>query len=199
MKDFWEQRYSESGWAYGTEPNEFLRTQKARLTRGARALVVGDGEGRNGVWLAQQGLDVLSVDYSPAGLKKANKLATAKGTRLRTECVDLEHWNWPVSEFDFVVSIYVHFAPELRPRMHRSMFDALRPGGLLILESFTPAQTQYQSGGPRDPRLLYSADDLRGDFSGATIEQLDETVANLDEGKYHRGPGAVVRMLARKP
>ena len=197
MKDFWEQRYSEKGWAYGTEPNQFLRTQGARLKRGMKALVVGDGEGRNGVWLAQQGLDVLSVDYSAAGLRKARELAIAKGTRLNTECVDLTQWQWPVGAFDVLVSIYLHFMPQVRPAMHRAMLQALKPGGVLILEAFNKNQSQYKSGGP-PPAAMYSSDELRADFSEAQIETLDETVADLNEGKYHIGPGAVVRLVLTK-
>jgi cyclopropane fatty-acyl-phospholipid synthase-like methyltransferase len=199
MKDFWEQRYSEKGWAYGTEPNHFLSNQSARLKPGMKALVVGDGEGRNGVWLAQQGLDVLSVDYSAAGLRKARELATAKGTRLDTECVDLTHWRWPVATYDVVVSVYLHFAPEVRTAMHRAMLQALKPGGVLILEAFNKNQLQYKSGGPSVAAMLYSSDELRADFSGAHIEVLDETIAELNEGKYHVGPGAVLRVVLRKP
>jgi SAM-dependent methyltransferase len=198
MKDFWEQRYSEKGWAYGTEPNQFLSTQSARLKPGMQALVVGDGEGRNGVWLSQQGLDVLSVDYSAAGLRKARELAIAKGTRLNTECADLTHWRWPVAAFDVVVSVYLHFAPDLRASMHHAMLQALKPGGVLILEAFNKNQLQYKSGGPPVEAMLFSSDELRADFAGAHIEVLEETVAELNEGKYHVGPGAVLRLVLTK-
>ena len=195
MKDFWEQRYAEKGWAYGTEPNVFLTTQVARFKPGMRALVVGDGEGRNGVWLAQQGLDVLSVDYSAAGLRKARELAIANGTRVTTECVDLTQWHWPVAVFDVVVSIYLHFTPDVRTTMHRAMVQALKPGGVLILEAFNKNQLQYKSGGPPVAAMLYTSDELRADFSGTQIEILEDTIAQLNEGRYHVGPGAVLRLV----
>lgn len=198
MKDFWDTRYSEKGWAYGTEPNVFLTTHAARFKPGMKALVVGDGEGRNGVWLAQQGLDVLSVDYSAAGLRKARELAIAKGTRVKTECADLTQWEWPVAAFDIVVCIYLHFTPDVRPAMHRAMLQALKPGGVLILEVFNKNQLQYKSGGPPVAALLYTSDELRADFAGAQIEVLNETVAELNEGKYHVGPGAIVRLVLTK-
>ena len=198
MKDFWEQRYSEKGWAYGIEPNLFLRAQGARFKPGMKALVVGDGEGRNGVWLAQQGLDVWSADYSAAGLCKARELAIAKGTRLNTECADLTLWHWPVAAFDVVVSIYLHFMPEVRPAMHHAMLQALKPGGVLILEAFSKSQMQYKSGGPPKESMLYSLDELRADFSEARIEMLEETVTELNEGKYHVGSGAVLRLVLTK-
>ena len=196
--DFWNSRYAEAGFAYGTAPNAFLVSQAHCLRPGMRALAVADGEGRNGVWLAQQGLDVLSVDASEIGLRKAQALAGERNVALRTEVADLFSWKWPVACFDVVVAIFAHFPPSERARLHANMLKALVPGGVLILEAFTMQQLQYQSGGPRAPEMLYSADQLRVDFYGAEMLMLEETLAELDEGPYHRGPAAVVRLLARR-
>jgi cyclopropane fatty-acyl-phospholipid synthase-like methyltransferase len=197
--DFWNTRYAEAGYAYGTEPNAFLVSQRNHLKPGMQALAVADGEGRNGVWLAQQGLEVLSVDASEIGLRKARELAADRGVSFRTEQVDLTAWQWPEAVFDVVVAIYVHFPPEVRARMHRAMFEALTPGGALILEAFTPAQLRYKSGGPPVAEMLYTADMLKIDFAGGEILLLEETVTDLAEGKYHRGPAAVVRLVIRRP
>jgi len=197
--DFWNRRYAEPGFAYGTEPNAFLVTQRAFLKPGMKALAVADGEGRNGVWLAQQGLDVMSVDASAVGLQKAQQLAADRGVSLRTEQVELTAWTWPVATFDIVAAIYIHFPPAVRAAMHRAMFNTLKPGGILILEAFTPDQLKYRSGGPPVAEMLYTRDMLRIDFAGAEILQLDELVTDLAEGKYHRGPGAVVRLVLRRP
>jgi len=197
--EFWNNRYAETGFAYGTEPNAFLVSQKNHLRPGMTALAVADGEGRNGVWLAQQGLEVLSVDASEVGLSKARELAADRGVRLRTERADLTAWQWPEQTFDVVVAIYIHFPPEVRVRMHRAMFGALKPGGVLILEAFTPEQLKYKSGGPPVAEMLYTADMLRIDFAGGEILSIEEVVANLAEGKYHRGPAAVVRLVLRRP
>ena len=197
--EFWNTRYAEPGYAYGTEPNDFLVSQKGHLRAGMKALAVADGEGRNGVWLAQQGLDVLSVDASEVGLRKAQELAADRGVPLRTERVDLASWHWPEGKFDIVAAIYIHFPPEVRARLHRAMFQALKPGGLLILEAFTPEQLKNKSGGPPVAEMLYTAEMLRVDFAGGEILHLQECTADLAEGKYHRGPAAVVRMLLRRP
>lgn len=196
-REFWDSRYGEPGYAYGTEPNAFLRDQSNRLAPGSRVLVVGDGEGRNGVWLASRGHDVLSVDASAVGLAKARRLAAERGVPLQTEEADLSLWRWPVAAFDAVVSIFLHFRPDIRARMHAAMLAALKPGGLLILEAFTPDQLKYSSGGPRDREMLYTSDLLRQDMKAGEILQLEEMVTDLDEGKYHRGPAAVVRLLVR--
>ena len=197
--DFWNSRYAEPGYAYGTEPNAFLVSQKKYLKPGGKALAVADGEGRNGVWLAQQGLDVLSVDASEVGLRKTQELAADRGVAIRTEKVDLTTWKWPEQKFDVVAAIFIHFPPEVRARMHRRMFEALKPGGVLILEAFTPEQLTYKSGGPPVAEMLYTADMLRIDFAGVEILFIEEAIAELTEGNYHRGAGAVVRLVLRRP
>jgi len=197
--DFWNQRYAEPGYAYGTEPNAFLVSQEKLLRPGMKALAVGDGEGRNGVWLAQQGLDVLSVDASQVGMEKARQLAADRGVTLQTQVADLTTWSWPVAAFDVVVAIYIHFPPAVRPAMHRAMFDALKPGGVLVLEAFTPDQLNYRSGGPPVAEMLYTPELLQVDFAGGEVLLLKTGVTELAEGKYHRGPGAVVRLVLRRP
>lgn len=198
MSEFWDQRYAEPGYAYGTEPNAFFASQRHLLKPGMRALAVADGEGRNGVWLAEQGLEVLSVDASAVGLAKAQALARQRGVRIRTEQADLTRWDWPQAAFDVVAAIFIHFMPEHRARMHRAMLAALVPGGVLILEAFTPRQLEYRSGGPPVREMLYTADMLRADFAPAEILLLEETLAELEEGAYHRGTAAVVRLIARR-
>jgi 2-polyprenyl-3-methyl-5-hydroxy-6-metoxy-1,4-benzoquinol methylase len=199
---FWDRRYEESGYAYGMKPNEFLRSQYQRLEPGMKALVVGDGEGRNGVWLASRGLEVLSVDLSPVGLDKAKALATQQQLRIQTLCADLTSWNWHKGIYDLVVSIYVHFAPEVRQQMHQSMVAALKPDGLLILKAFNLEQLQYQteynSGGPKIPEMLYQAKMLRQDFNGEKIIELTETITELNEGQYHHGKASVIRLVLQQ-
>jgi cyclopropane fatty-acyl-phospholipid synthase-like methyltransferase len=197
--DFWNNRYAEPGYAYGTEPNAFLVSQRKYFKPGMKALAVADGEGRNGVWLAQQGLEVLSVDASAVGLGKAQKLAAERGVSIRTQQVDLTIWGWPQNEFDVVVAIFIHFPPETRARMHAKMYQALKPGGMLILEAFTPEQLKYKTGGPPVKEMLYTAEMLRTELSEAEILLCEESLTNLEEGPYHRGLAAVVRLVARHP
>lgn len=151
------------------------------------------------MWLAQQGLDVLSVDQSPVGLRKAQELAKSRGVSLRTEQADLTAWSWPKEAFDIVAAIFVHFRPEQRAQIHMRMYAALKPGGVLILEAFTPMQLKYKSGGPQDPEALYTADMLRREFSAGEILLLEEMLAELSEGSYHHGTSAIVRLVLRRP
>jgi len=198
MSSFWDERFSSQVFAYGTEPNEFLAAQTSLLHAGMRALAVADGEGRNGVWLAQHGLDVLSVDFSLAGLEKAKQLARERNVHLETSNVDLLQWDWPCGIFDLVATIFIHFAPGNRERMHQSMHQALKPEGILVLVAFTPRQLQYGTGGPPQLELLYTEEMLRSDFADMEIVESSESVVQLNEGVYHRGPASVVRLVARK-
>lgn len=199
MKDFWNDRYRDQGFVYGETPNAFLVSHERLYRPGQRALAVADGEGRNGVWLATRGLQVLSVDHSEVGLEKARALAERHGVTLETLCVDLAEWDWPEEAFDHVVAIFAHFPPHVRQSIHRAMLRSLKPGGLLLLEAFSPEQIDFQSGGPRDPDMLYSAVMLREDFVDGDIEEIADTVATLDEGPFHQGPAAVIRALVRRP
>jgi 2-polyprenyl-3-methyl-5-hydroxy-6-metoxy-1,4-benzoquinol methylase len=199
---FWDDRYGESGYAYGTAPNQFLIEQQHRLKSGMKTLVVGDGEGRNGVWLATQGLDVLSIDLSPVGLEKAQALASQHQVQIQTRCADLTTWDWVENTYDLVVSIYVHFAPEVRQQIHRSMLKTLKPGGLIVLEAFNLEQLQYQreydSGGPPIQEMLYQPEILREDFAGGKIMELTEIITELHEGRYHDGKASVIRLTLQK-
>lgn len=198
MSEFWDQRFGEPGYKYGIEPNEFLREQEPRLPRGARVLVPGDGEGRNGVWLAQQGHRVVTVDSSRVGVAKAAALAEARGVAVERVLADLVSWT-PVGSFDAVVLCFVHFPSAVRPAVHRRLAAALAPGGLLVLEAFHPRQLGNPSGGPKDVDMLFPLEALRSDFAGLGDELVaEERLVQLDEGPGHRGPGFVTRLLLRR-
>ena len=198
--NFWDQAFDAPGYKYGTEPNAFLRAQAHRLHARSSVLVPGDGEGRNGVWLACQGHAVLSVDNSAVGLRKAGELAAEHGVQLRTRQADLAAWTPAPASADAVVLTNVHLPAPLRSAVHRTLARALRPGGWLLLEAFHPQQLQYQSGGPKDAALLYTLAQLRADFDGLLHEVLaQECTVELDEGPGHHGPAHVVRWVGCAP
>ena len=200
---FWDKRYSGDAFVYGDAPNEYLAAQRYRLRPGMKALVPGDGEGRNGVWLAEQGLDVVTVDLSELGVGKARRLAARRGVSLTAIQADLTNWNWPVSVFDLVASIFLHVPPAARRQIHPAMLEALRPGGLLVIEAFRPEQLRYRethgsSGGPPMEEMLFSEAMLREDFAEADVLELESAEIDLGEGGAHSGLSAVVRGVFRK-
>jgi SAM-dependent methyltransferase len=201
--EFWDQRYTEAGFSFGEKPNAWLAAQRSRFKVGQRALVPGDGEGRNGVWLAELGLNVTTVDASRIGVHKANLLAAERGVTIDAHVADLTTWDWPERAFDVIVSIYLHWPEEVRAEMHDRMVQALKPGGVLILEGYSLRQLVFRAagsvGGPGDPSMLFEPDDIEEDFLDLDIEHLDEEHVMLDEGKRHRGASSVVRLIALRP
>jgi SAM-dependent methyltransferase len=196
---FWDARYAGQERPFGDQPNSFLLKQQLRLKSGMTALVPGDGDGRNGVWLATRGLHVTSVDSSAVGLAGAKALARDRDVVIETIQTDLTQWDWPHERFDVVASIFVHFAPNDRQWMHRQMVRALKPGGSLIVVGFSWAQLPLSSGGPKDPAMLFSSGILKDDMRGMEVQELNETLIHLDEGNRHRGPAAVIEGVFIKP
>ena len=198
--NFWDQQFAVEGFKYGTLANTFVCQQARHLPTAARILVPGDGEGRNSVWLAAQGHSVLAMDASIVGLQKAQAFAAERGVIIETVLADLADWQAEASSFDAVVLTYVHLSPAVRTVAHQRMALALRPGGVLLLEAFHPAQLGRSSGGPRQIDLLYSLADLRADFAGLLAEELaEECEVILDEGPGHQGTACVTRYLGRRP
>jgi cyclopropane fatty-acyl-phospholipid synthase-like methyltransferase len=197
-KAMWDERFSCAEPVYGETANAFVQSQIFRLQPGMKVFVPADGYGRNGIWLAKQGFRVHTVDLSPVGVERARKAAEAAGVKITQEVADLAHWNWPSDEFDAVVSIFFHMPSEVRGKVHAAMVRALKPGGIIILQAFTPQQLQCTSGGPKQVDLLYSAEILRNDFAGAEPVLLEEKIVDLNEGHMHSGAGAVVQAVFRK-
>ncbi len=195
----WDERFKGDEFVYGREPNLWLAAQTAHFPPAGQALALGDGEGRNGVWLAGRGFRVTAVDSSSVGLEKAQRLARESGCaeRYLPVCSQVQDWSWPVATFAVAALIYLHVPSVLRREMHGWVARSLAPGGLLVLEAFTPRQLAFRTGGPSDADLLYEPEELRRDFAGLEILQLEETELDLQEGRLHRGRSAVVRVVAR--
>lgn len=197
---FWDERYDRPDYVFGEAPNAFLAANAHRLKGYQTALGVADGEGRNGVFLAEQGLDVLAIDASPVGLVKADQLARKRGVRLTTHCLDIGSYDWPAAQFDVVVAIFVQFAPPaLRDAMFAGMVRTLKPGGLLLLEGYRPEQLAHGTGGPPQAENLYTEALLRAQFAELEIITLESYDTELTEGAAHAGLSAVIDLVARKP
>lgn len=199
-REYWDGHYATAEYIFGTEPNAFLASQRALFRAGQRALAVADGEGRNGVWLASLGLEVVSVDFSAPAVEKARRLAKARGVTLEAHVADVLVWDWPRQAFDVVVAIFVQFVgPEHRPRFFQNMKDALVSGGHLVLQGYTPKQLEYGTGGPSAVENLYTEDMLRQAFGDMEILHLESHEDFIAEGCKHYGMSALVDLVARKP
>ena len=197
--DRWQARFAAPGYLFGTAPNTFLKSKTHLLRQGERALAVADGEGRNSVFLAEQGLDVLSVDFSPQAQAKARVLAKEHGVRLRFEQADMTAWPWPTEAFDVVAAIFIQFTtPPERAKMFAGIKHTLKPGGLLLMQGYGLKQLDYKTGGPSDPAQLYTREllqDAFGDFSSLDIREYDSVI---QEGSRHAGLSALIDLVGRK-
>ena len=197
--DRWETRFSPPGYVFGKEPNAFLKAQAHRLRPGQSALSVADGEGRNGVWLAEQGLDVLSIDFSPVALAKARALARERGVALRTEVADVTTWRWPVAAYDVIIAIFTQVVfPAERISFFANLKRALKPGGLLLIQGYRVEQLTYRTGGPPEPERLYTRALLEEAFGDMTELEIREHDSAISEGTGHVGMSALIDLVAKK-
>ena len=195
----WQQRYGEAGYLFGTEPNAFLKSQAPLLPSGGKALALADGEGRNGVFLAEQGLDVLSLDFSPVAQEKARKLAAARGVTMRFEQADIVNWDYPADTYDVVAGIFFQFAaPAERAKIFAGIKRTLKPGGLLLIEGYGPKQLEYKTGGPSKLENLYTRATLETAFGDFTSLEITEHDSVINEGAGHGGLSALVDLVGRK-
>jgi SAM-dependent methyltransferase len=197
-QQFWNSRYQQNVLAYGDSPNEFLVRSSKYLQPGLRILAAGDGEGRNGIWLAARKQQVWAIDYSLVGLRKAKNLADSHGHPVRFICTDLIEWKWPPDFFQAIVVIFVHFPPGIREQVHISMMASLQAKGLIILQCFHQEQVKYDSGGPKAVEMLYTLEMLKNDFRGMNFIEAEESETNLKEGIFHAGKAAVVSAVIQK-
>jgi SAM-dependent methyltransferase len=196
----WETRYAVPEYAFGKDPNYFLKSCSALLPPSGRALAVADGEGRNGVWLAQQGLDVVSLDFSPSAQNKARALAAERRVNVAFTQADVHTWDYPAAAFDVVVEIFTQFSsPAERSRKWTGMRRALKSGGLLILQGYTPKQLEYGTGGPKQIENLYTRAMLESAFLGFRQLDIVKEEREIHEGTSHGGMSAMIGLTGTKP
>ena len=196
-RDFWNEKFSTTDYAYGTEPNDFLVSAVTNLKRGA-TLSLAEGEGRNAVWLAQQGFTVSAIEQSEKGVGKTLRLALQRGVIVMAERGELETFHIQPNSWDLVVSIYAHTPQELRRKLHRQVVAGLKPGGVFVLEAYTPAQIANNTGGPKDASLMPTAELLRLELAGLVFDHIEEVERDVVEGSLHTGTAHVVQVVAHR-
>ncbi|HEX4781542.1 MAG TPA: class I SAM-dependent methyltransferase [Usitatibacter sp.] len=196
----WNTRFSAEGYLFGTRPNIFLASQRARLEPGKRALCVADGDGRNSVFLARQGLEVTAFDFSPIAVEKAKRLAAESGVRVDYRQSDILAWDWEPGRFDVIAAIFFQFLDAAqRSKVFAGFVRSLAPGGLLLLQGYRPEQIANATGGPKDEENMYTEALLRESFRDLEILHLASHDEVLDEGTAHCGMSALIDLVARKP
>lgn len=196
-RDFWNEKFANTEYAYGTEPNDFLVSAVTKLKRGA-TLSLAEGEGRNAVWLAQQGFTVSAIEQSQKGVAKTLRLALQRGVIVMAERGELETFHIQPNSWDLVVSIFAHTPQELRRKLHRQVVAGLKPGGVFVLEAYTPAQIANNTGGPKDASLMPTAEQLRSELAGLVFDRIEEVEREVVEGSLHTGIAHVVQVVAHR-
>jgi cyclopropane fatty-acyl-phospholipid synthase-like methyltransferase len=192
----WNKRYDCKDFVYGTDPNHFL-AENAHYLSGP-VLSLAEGEGRNAVYLASLGLDVLGVDMSDVGLKKAITLAASKGLTIQTEIADLSTYTPPENYFGSAISIYAHLPKSIRERLYPLVEKSLKPGGIIMFEAFSKSQIERNTGGPKNIDMLVSIKELAKAFPNCEPILLKKTEREVHEGRFHNGLASVIQFIARK-
>jgi 2-polyprenyl-3-methyl-5-hydroxy-6-metoxy-1,4-benzoquinol methylase len=198
MKEFWNQRYAEAAFAYGSEPNAFFAEQLSKLEPG-KLLLPAEGEGRNALFAAKKGWQVDAFDYSESAQTKALSLAEQHGVEFNYTLADFASFDAAPNTYDLIALIYAHLPAEFRTTWHRKLLAMLKPGGKLILEAFHKTQLGKASGGPQSLEMLYNEEELRHDFAECTDIHVEQAEIELAEGRYHVGAASVIRLLATQP
>jgi 2-polyprenyl-3-methyl-5-hydroxy-6-metoxy-1,4-benzoquinol methylase len=199
LEQYWDQRYRNDTYLFGTEPNAYLVQQMQQHPRQGAALCLADGEGRNGVWLASQGLAVTSIDISSAAAEKALQLAQQKAVALNFVVADLNSFDYGQAHYAVIASIFLHLPEPLRRRVHQLCFEALQPGGVFVWEAFTPQQRELNTGGPKDPHLLFTLEAVLSDFPEGVVLHRYEGLTQLNEGPAHCGEAYISQCSIMKP
>jgi len=197
MKDPWDEKFSGKDYAYGKEPNAFFKEELDKLPKG-KILLPAEGEGRNAVYAASKGWEVVAFDTSVEGLRKAQKLAEKAKVSIDYRKADLEEFRTELGSFDCLALIYAHIPFSNRQKTHQRLINYVKPGGVVLLEGFSKNQLGKSSGGPKSEFLLYSTDEITEDFREITEIAVKEVETKLKEGKLHNGSASVIRMVGKR-
>jgi cyclopropane fatty-acyl-phospholipid synthase-like methyltransferase len=196
----WNTRYAIHDYLFGTAPNAFLKAETRRLKPGSVILALADGEGRNGVFLAEKGMKVHSVDFADNAITKARRLAVARNVDMQIEKADVLDWDWPLCRYDAIIAIFIQFArPDERAKLFMHMKRAVKPGGLILMEGYGPKQMEYKTGGPGILEQLTTRELLEQSFYDWDIIDIAEYDCEITEGKSHSGMSALIDLVAQKP
>lgn len=197
QQEFWNKKFSRDGYLYGQKPNAFLVSCSANFKKNHRFLCLGEGEGRNAIYFAKRGYEVVALDASDVGLKKLQEHASEHNIEVKTRCVDLNEWE-PSKKYGSIVASFLHMYKDEREALFKKIHSCLETGGFFAGEFFSVNQLNYQSGGPKDVDLLYSVKDFENAFPGCEYHKLEETKTILNEGPGHQGEASVIRVIIQK-
>lgn len=197
QQEFWNQKFSRDGYLYGKEPNEFIKSTYVNFKKNQRVLCLGEGEGRNAVFLAKKGYEVAAIDASDVGLSKLETWAKESNVEVKTKCMDINEWI-PTKKYGAILFTFMHLKIDELQKIVEKIEDSLKENGFLVAEVFSKSQIHKNSGGPKDLDLLYSVEDFQNSIKSLKIHKLEEKIVELNEGNGHIGEASVIRLIAQK-
>lgn len=199
MNNHWNDRFQSEHFVYGTEPNIFISNMHNKLQLTGDALAIAEGEGRNAVFLAEQGMRVTTWDFAQSGLIKTEKLAEERGVHVETKLIDLNDATWERNHWDEIVCVFGHFPKETRRKTLEGVKQAVKPGGYYVTEVYSTYQLPYKSGGPQDVDMLYSPEEFLQTFADWRIIHFFMGEVIRHEGELHNGLAHVIQFVGQKP
>src|SRR5262249_15127627 len=178
-REDWDRRYAAVDNLWATKPNRFLVAEVADLAPG-RALDLACGEGQNAIWLAARGWDVTGVDFSEIAIQKASARAARDGVDAQFVCADLVEYEPAEEAFDLVLLLYLHIPSHPRRDVHAAASRAVAPGGTFLLVGHDATNLTDGVGGPSDPDLLYTAEQIAAELPGLEIEKATTVLRDVD-------------------
>jgi len=197
QQEFWNQKFLRDGYLYGKEPNEFVKSTYVNFKKNQRVLCLGEGEGRNAVFLAKKGYEVAAIDASDIGLSKLETWANENKVEVKTKCIDINEWI-PTKKYGAILFTFMHLNIDELEKIVEKIESSLKENGFFIAEVFSKNQIDKNSGGPKDLNLLYSVEDFQKCIKSLKIHKLEETIVELNEGNGHKGKASVIRLIAQK-
>lgn len=197
QQEFWNKKFSRDGYLYGTKPNQFIKNSYGNFKKSQKVLCLGEGEGRNAIFLAKIGYDVEAIDASDIGLNKLYEQSVLENVEVKTTCMDINMWQ-PEKKYGAILFTFMHLEIEELKNLLKKIESALKDKGFFVCEVFAKSQIEKNSGGPKDLELLYSVEDFSNNLKNLKIHKLEEVVVELDEGKGHQGEACVIRLIAQK-
>ncbi|XPV68265.1 MAG: class I SAM-dependent methyltransferase [Halarcobacter sp.] len=197
QQQFWNEKFARDGYLYGTQANNFIKSCESNFKKSQRFLCLGEGEGRNAIYFAKKGFEVVALDASDIGLNKLELLANENNLKIKTRCIDLNEWE-PSKKYGTIIASFLHMHQSDRKALFDKIESCLKDNGFFVGEFFSKKQINYTSGGPKDLDLLYSVEDFTNNFNSCTKHKIVEIETYLDEGKGHQGKASVIRVIIQK-
>lgn len=197
-KKQWDKNFSNGKYIYGEDPNEFVKQMSGKIPPNSNIACLAEGEGRNAVFLAEQGHHIVAYDQSKVGLDKANQLAEKNNVNIKTETIDLTKECVPQGEYDAAILVFGHVLKKDQQFLFQNLLNSVRSGGHVLFEVYSEKQINYKTGGPGHVEALYDPVDILKFIDQHQVLHFYYGETERYEGLNHTGLGHVIQVVIKK-